>query len=249
MFRILCMSLCVAVTLMCSHVVAKCAEFTVKEKQVFFAHEGKNILLHKAQVDPVHNSDMTIVTIVDGWKEGEVPVPAGAYIFDKAGTQIKSMANKDYDDFTPSEVAEASLSPDGKTLALDNGTSIIRAWYFLDYASLKVLGVVGMAVYGGVTWVDNQRVLVNYLTGTSYRRSPCGAESCEEVQNVGLVNTTTSQCELLFPDEPLCDVRLERYADGVVYAVQGCKTEKEWHWTEGDVTKPTERPVSRKLNM
>lgn len=185
---------------------------------------------------PVQNASLRAVQISPEEAE-QYGLDAGLYLFDTAGEATVFVAEDSGD-----PCAEVALSPDGKVLAVDSGTWVIRSWTFYTYPALKNLG--------GVTYRDDQKpllwlgsntVLLHTQEDVDQRRQcdydPCGPISVERVDLWPFTTTPLSR------GTDLCDFTIERLDNDVLTLNKTCAPSLEAWGQETDASRTTEQVV------
>lgn len=146
------------------------------EEAIFLPDKGKKQSLSsdEFEVHPIMGNGMQFLTVNEDAKENYGLEP-GVYLFDKAGKQIAAISVD-----SPESCYDVQFSPNGKIIAVDQGTSVIRSWQFLSYPDLKPIGDVSYAeaVEGNsLFWNNNEGVVYSFIDGEDTSRT-CGYDPC-----------------------------------------------------------------------
>ncbi len=159
----------------------------------------------------VENSDLVFITLTDPEVLTELGKRPGLFFFDKNGALAAEVAGNER--FDPEMCAGASLSPGGRTMALDNGTWVVRSWSFFSFPDFTPLGpadepfisYLSQGEGRDLAWVDDRTVVLTDLSATLIAR-PCPADPCEP-SDVVLHRLDAWASETLAKGDELCDYR------------------------------------------
>lgn len=213
------------------------AELELKGDRVFLIKDGTSTALDQDMfpAQPIDGTDLRFFGIGedDAKEQGIAP---GLYIFKGEGKPAAFAATHDAE-----FCADVKLSPDGKILAMDAGTSLVRNWFFFSYPEMKALGD---TVYyetpdnPALIWTGGNGVLVSTMNDSEHGRA-CGYDPCGPV-SVTYYNIETHKAAALLPGTDLCDYTLTGLMDDglTATAVELClPSAKDWE------TFPEDKPV------
>ncbi len=180
--------------------------------------DGKAIALSEEEfpLQPVRNAALRFMTV--GEDQAKKNLPVGLYLFDAKGALTAFLDNP------AAEFCSAvSLSPDGKRLAMDSGTFLIRSWNFYAYPEMKPLPNGSVSYLSGedavdLIWADNDNVLFTAPTETARQ---CEYDPCE-AHSVVRHTLSTGKSATLLAATDLCNYTLRSFADGKVTADKLC---------------------------
>ncbi len=214
------------------------AQMALKGNQLSYkaGAERKTLRLEEGAVTKVQGSKLVFVLVAD--PEALAAADAGSpglFFFDQNGALTARFAGGEL--FDPEMCAAASLSPDGRTIALDNGTWVVRAWTFYRFPDFTPLGpadgpfltYLTLEETGGqdLTWVDDQTVVVTDLNATQISR-PCPADPCEPL-DVVLHRLDSWESTALAKGDELCDYRFKSLSGRTVTVEKTCvKKLEDW---------------------
>ena len=140
---------------------------------------GKAVALSEEEfpLQPVRNAALRFMTV--GEDQAKKNLPVGLSPFDAEGALTAFLDNP------AAEFCSAvSLSPNGKRLAMDSGTVLIRSWNFYTYPEMTPLPNGSASYLSGddavdLIWTDNDNVLFTAPTETARQceYAPCEAHS------------------------------------------------------------------------
>ncbi|MDD4701813.1 MAG: hypothetical protein PHI96_06285 [Desulfovibrio sp.] len=193
----------------------------LKGDAVVMDENGKATVLPDGvfSVQDVQGADLRFLATGSDGKDS-FGIEPGLYLFDKAGKMVG---------FAPTDAAEfcseVRLSPKGDILAMDSGTSLVRAWVFFSYPALKPLGNVGYYMVSekpALIWNGDAGVLFSTINEQTSGRScvydPCGAVSVE------YHDFSDGRTTVLMAGTPKCDYTLSGFdaAKGLVSVEKLC---------------------------
>ena len=204
------------------------AELTLKDDQIVLLKGGKSAALDRGMfpAQPIDDTGMRFLGV--GPDEAkELGMAPGLYIFKGEGKPV-AFAATDKAGFC----ADVTISPNGKILAMDAGTSLVRDWFFFSYPEMKPLGD---TVYyltpdtPAIIWAGETGALVSTMNVDGHGRS-CGYDPCGPV-SVSYYDIGTHKAVKLLPGTDLCDYTLTGLANGGLEAAAAelcLPSPKEW---------------------
>lgn len=212
------------------------ATLNLKGDQIYLESGGKSSPLPQDTfpAQPIDGTTMRFLGIGedDGKERG---IAAGLYIFEEKGRPIA---------FAPTNAAEfcadVKFSPDGKILAMDSGTYLIRSWFFFSFPDMKPVGEVEYYQADGkpsLIWNGNKGALVSSMRVEEHGRA-CGYDPCGPV-SVDYYAFATQKIQRLLPGTDLCDYTLTGLKDdGVTVTAQALclQSPKDWETFPEDDT-------------
>ena len=203
----------------------------------------------------VQNSDMVFVFVEDaGTLQAAGHTEPGLFFFNKSGALAAYFPGGGSLD--PAMCATASLSPNGKIIALDNGTWLVRIWAFYNFPDfsplttednpfISYLTLAGLQEGGrtdqDLTWVNNDAVIVTDLSETPVAR-PCQSDPCEPT-DVVIHHLKDWKSSALAKGDELCDYRFNSLSGDTVTVDKVCvKSLDDWQDPEAPRT-PTKEKI------
>lgn len=169
-------------------------------------------------LQPSSNGGLRFMT-VDG-EQAKDGLPQGLYLFNAKGALSAFLPDPDAE-----FCSTVSLSPDGKRLAVDFGSALIRTWKFYSYPDMRPLSGEGISYMSGdipfasqLTWVDSDKVLFSAPKETARQ---CEYDPCEAV-SVMLHAIATNKTVPVLEATDLCNYTLVGFVDGKVTADKTC---------------------------
>jgi len=217
------------------------AQVTLKDGQLNYSSGGakKILTLDAGQPAKVRGSEAVFTFVADPevLKAAKAPGPALLF-FNKNGALAGVYAGRD--GFDPEMCQMASMSPDGKTIALDNGTWLVRVWTFLKYPQMTpvnpaveepFISYLSTPENGqnatDLVWVDNDTVIVTDISEAPVSR-PCPSDPCEPLDVVVHRLSTWNPAALAKGDE-LCDYSIKSLSGRTVTVNKTCaRTIDDW---------------------
>ena len=200
----LCLTLCLAASLPASAAGSGTA-LSLKGDRIYLVKGSKSTPLNQDAfpAQPIDDTAMRFLGVGEDTGK-EYGVAAGLYIFDGDGASVA---------FAPTDAAEfaadVKFSPDGKILAMDAGTWLIRSWFFYSFPDMKPMGEAGYYQpegKPGLIWAGNKGVLVSNMAAEGHGRS-CGYDPCGPV-SVDYYAFAAQKVTRLLPGTDLCDFSL-----------------------------------------
>lgn len=227
------------------------AQVTLKDGQLLYKSGGANLSLDLGQgaVTPVAGSDLVFAYVDDEEALKAAKRKPGLLFFNKGGRLMGSFEG--LDGFDPTMCSSASLSPGGRTLALDNGTWLVRVWTFLDYPAFSqasrsdefFLSYLSNPDGRDLTWVDDDMVLVTDLSEAPVSR-PCPSDPCEPL-DVVLHQIRAGASQALAKGTELCNYTF-RSLEGKTVTVDKTCTKNLDDWAElNDLGRPVKGTVTQ----
>ena len=185
------------------------------------------------EIDPstlvkVSGSDLSFLALTDPSLLKDLKKDPGLYFFDRSGRLVAEYIGNDR--FDPEMCYAASLSPDGKIIALDNGTWLVRAWVFFDFPGFKPIGPTDESYINylsdnekadkNLTWVDGHTVIVTDISTTLVSR-PCQADICEPL-DVVIHDLANWKSQALAKGDELCDYTFDSLQNQTVLVNKTC---------------------------
>ncbi|MDR1045065.1 MAG: hypothetical protein LBP33_08110 [Candidatus Adiutrix sp.] len=190
----------------------------------------------------VRNSELLFVSINDPEILQAVKKGPGLFFFDESGALKAHYAGRE--DFDPEMCAAASLSPNGKVIALDNGTWLVRVWTFLNYPGMEPVNpaveepfISYLSGEDGqdLIWVDDNTVAVTDISEAPVSR-PCPADPCEPF-DVVIHALRPWNSSALAKGSELCNYRLKAVEGRNAVVEKVCAKEiEDWGEAEGPRT-------------
>lgn len=185
-------------------------ELNFKDHQLFVEKDGASQALPQDNfsVQPIVGTKMFFLALGED-DAGSQGLQAGLYIFENQGRPLA---------FAPTPEAEycadVRLSPDGRILAMDAGTWLVRSWFFFSFPDLKPIGDCAyyqIPDHPDLIWVADRGVLVSTMDEAGHQRScdyaPCGPVS------VKYYAFETLKVKTLWLGTDLCDYTLTGLQD------------------------------------
>lgn len=227
------------------------AQVTLKNGQLLYKSGGadRSLDLGEGAVTPVAGSELVFAYVGDEEALKAAQRKPGLMFFDKSGRLVG--AYEGIDGFDPTMCSAASLSPGGKTLALDNGTWLVRVWTFLDFPAFSqasqseepFLSYLSNSEGRDLTWVDDDRVLVTDLSEAPVSR-PCPSDPCEPL-DVVLHQVRAGNSQALAKGTELCNYTF-RALEGQTVTVDKTCTRDLDDWAElNDLGRPVKGAVTQ----
>lgn len=227
------------------------AQVTLKNGQLSYKSGGteKSLDLGEGALTPVAGSELVFAYVGDEEALKAAKLKPGLLFFDKGGRLVG--AYEGIDGFDPTMCSAASLSPGGKTLALDNGTWLVRVWTFLNYPALTqasqsdepFLSYLSNPEGRDLTWVDDDTVLVTDLSEAPVSR-PCPSDPCEPL-DVVVHQVRAGNSQALAKGTELCNYTF-RSLEGKTVTVDKTCTKDLDDWAElNDFGRPVKGTVSQ----
>lgn len=202
----------------------------------------------------VLNSDLVFVPVEDAATlQASGHSEPGLFFFDKSGAQAAYFPGAD--GFDPAMCAAASMSPNGKIIALDNGTWLVRIWGFFNFPDFTPLtadedpfvSYLTLAGWldGGRTdkdlvWVDNDTVIITDISEAPVAR-PCDSDPCEPT-DVVVHHLAAWNSKALAKGSELCDYRFHSLSGDTVTVDKVCvKNLDDWQDPEKPRITATEK--------
>lgn len=225
------------------------AQVTLKNGQLRYKAGGaeKSFTPGEGALVPVAGSDLVFAYVDDEELLKAAKRKPGLLFFDKSG-QLKG-AYEGIEGFDPTMCAAASLSPGGKTLALDNGTWLVRIWTFLDFPALTqaseaeepFLSYLSIPEGRDLTWVDDDTVVVTDISEAPVAR-PCPTDPCEPL-DVVIHRVRSGDSQALAKGTELCNYTF-RSLEGQTVTVDKTCTKELDDWVElNDLGRPVKSTV------
>ena len=232
-------------------------KMTLKDGSIGYDQGSIQKVLLKVEdsaVTKVRNSDMVFIFVEDaGTLQAAGYSEPGLFFFGKNGALSAYFPGDG--NFDPAMCAAASMSPNGKILALDNGTWLVRIWAFYNFPELtpfiteddpfvSYLTLAGW-LEGGRTdkdlvWVNNDTVIITDLSETPVAR-PCQSDPCEPT-DVVVHRLTGWKSAALVKGNELCDYRFNSLSGDTVTVDKVCvKTLDDWQDPEKSRTTTSEK--------
>jgi len=230
---------------------------TLKNGNIGYEQGGiQKVLLavEEGGVTRVQNSDVVFVYVEDaGTLQAAGHSEPGLFFFDKNGALAAYFPGGG--NFDPAMCATASMSPNGKIIALDNGTWLVRIWAFYNFPAftpltteedpfISYLTLAGIREDGRIeqdlTWLENDAVIVTDLSETPVAR-PCQSDPCEPT-DVVIHRLSGWKAAALAKGDELCDYRFNSLAGDVVTVDKVCvKSLDDWQDPEKTPTATREK--------
>lgn len=242
--------LAVIVALACPLSASAQAKLTLKDGNISYEQGGAQKVLMKVEAGgetKVQNSNLVFVLVEDAAALQAAGYHApGLFFFDKGVALTAYFPGTD--SFDLAMCAAASLSPNGKVIALDNGTWLVRIWAFFNYPDftpliteddpfISYLTQAGW-LEGGRTdkdlaWVGSDAVIITDISEAPVGR-PCDSDPCEPT-DVVVHYLSAWRSQALAKGSELCDYRFNSLSGDTVTVDKVCvKTLDDWQ----DAQKP-----------
>lgn len=227
------------------------AQVTLKNGQLLYKVGGaeKKFDLGEGALMTVAGSDLVFAYVDEAEALSAAKRNPGLLFFDKAGRLVG--VYEGIDGFDPTMCSAASLSPGGKTLALDNGTWLVRVWTFLNYPALtqasqaeeSFLSYLSNPEGRDLTWIDDDTVVVTDLSEAPVSR-PCPSDPCEPL-DVVVHQVRAGHSRALAKGTELCNYTL-RSLEGRTLTVDKTCTKDLDDWAElNDLGRPVKGTVTQ----
>lgn len=216
---------------------------TLKDGELSYTANGKTETFTSDEVaaQNVRGSEMNFVTL-DEEAAARIGKKPTLLIFDASGqlaAETSSIPNVEIE-----QISALFLSPGGKTLAVDSGTWVVRAWDFVSYPALasKGRGIGYLSPDEGMAdmlWVDDDHILTTTIDEKSGR--PCGDYDPCGKRSVVLYQVSSGKTTPVLAGTDLCDYNLASFADNQVTAEKACgKKVADWK-TDTSIQKNVKR--------
>lgn len=227
------------------------AQVTLKNGQLLYKVGGaeKSLDLGEGALMKVAGSDLVFAYVDEAEALNAAKRKPGLLFFDKSGRLVG--AYEGIDGFDPTMCSAASLSPGGKTLALDNGTWLVRVWTFLNYPALTqasqteepFLSYLSNPEGQDLTWIDDDTVVVTDLSEAPVSR-PCPSDPCEPL-DVVVHQVRTGHSRALAKGTELCNYTFRSLEGRTLTADKTCTKELD-DWAElNDLGRPVKGTVTQ----
>ncbi|MDL2316720.1 hypothetical protein LJC59_06530, partial [Desulfovibrio sp. OttesenSCG-928-A18] len=199
---------------------AAAAELRVNEGKLFLTRDGKSTALAEGGllIGEVQGASLRYAGIAeeDAAKAG---VAAGLYLFDDRGKVAGFLPVAEAD-----MVADVLISPGGKTLITDNGSSVLRGLQFFSYPELNALSEQYFSCISTESpdlflWLGDDRIVCTDVNPELTRK--CPSENCQPL-SVVLHNPSGAGSTVLFEGTMLCDFELLSVTDNKLTARKTC---------------------------
>lgn len=227
------------------------AELSLVDSRLVYQDGGleRSLELEPGAAVKVDNSDLVFVYLdkPEALKAAGQSGPSLVF-FDRSGRMVGAYGGNE--GFEPEMCAAASLSPDRKILALDNGTWLLRVWIFLNFpdfspateAEEALLSYYSSDEYPALLWVDGNTVLITDISEAPVAR-PCPADPCEPLDVVVHHIREWSTASLAKGTE-LCNYNLESLSKRTATVVKTCtKRIDDWASNEASLRTVTREKV------
>ncbi|MDL2259327.1 hypothetical protein LJB99_00415 [Deltaproteobacteria bacterium OttesenSCG-928-K17] len=233
------------------------AQINLDGNSVNFQANGaaQSLALEGGVVTKVRNSNIVFAFI----DNPEAMAAAGLnkpalFFFDSQGKFMGAYAGDS--SFDPEMCADASLSPNGKIIALDNGTWLVRIWAFFTFPDFSPITGdadpesetnVNLSYFSSddiqpLAWVDNNTVITTDLSQTPVAR-PCPSDPCEPL-DVVIHYLKPWQSHALAAGTELCNYTLSSLSGRTVTVNKTCtKNIDDWAAESGAAQKTTKEKL------
>ena len=232
-------------------------KLTLKNDNIGYEQGSVHKILMKVEKGAqtkVQNSDMVFILVEDAATiQAAGHSEPGLFFFDKNGALAAYFPGTD--GFDPAMCAAASMSPNGKIIALDNGTWLVRIWGFYTFPEFAPLNTeddpfVSYLTLAGwledsrtdkdLTWVDNDTVIITDISEAPVAR-PCESDPCEPT-DVVVHYLGAWQSNALAKGSELCDYRFNSLSGDVATVDKVCvNTLDDWQDSEKPRTTTREK--------